>query len=238
MELELDIDLELKVEVEQENLKLVNCAKETNLIENKHVKNIYEAIATHFDNNRSYKWLWVNEFLNTLKPNAHVYDIGCGNGRNMINNNANNLIFTGIDNCENFVKLCKSKNLNVIYSDMRDIPLKSNSADAIICIAVFHHLENKENRVKSLLEMKRLIKLGGKIMLSVWSISQPQKTRRSFNNYGNNIVLYNKFGEIYERFYYIFKIDELHQLFTLCGLTISDYKYVCGNEIFILTKTL
>ena len=119
---------------------------------------------------------------------------------------------------------------------MTTIPLKSNSADAIICIAVFHHLENKENRVKALLEMKRLIKINGKIMLSVWSINQPQKTRRSFNNYGNNIVLYNKYGTIYERFYYIFKIDEMHQLFTLCGLTIADYKYDCGNEIFTLIQ--
>lgn len=206
-------------------------------IENTNVKNIYEAISSHFNNTRLYKWSWVSEFLNTLKTNANVYDIGCGNGRNMINNNSKNLLFTGIDNCENFVSLCKSKDLNVINANMIDVPLKSNSADAILCIAAFHHLENKENRVKALLEMKRLIKLGGKIMLSVWSINQPQKTRRSFNNYGNNIVLYNKFGTIYERFYYIFKIDELHQLFTLCGLTIADYKYDCGNEIFTLVKS-
>jgi ubiquinone/menaquinone biosynthesis C-methylase UbiE len=209
----------------------------SNNIETKYVKNVYESIATHFDNTRSYKWSWVNEFLNSLKANSIIYDIGCGNGRNMINNNSKNLIFTGIDNCEKFVTLCKSKNLNVINANMTAIPLKSNTADAILCIAVFHHLENKENRVNALLEMKRLIKIGGKIMLSTWSINQPQKTRRTFNNYGNNIVLYNKFGQLYERFYYIFKIDEMHQLFTLCGLTIIDYKYDCGNEIFILTKT-
>ena len=220
------------------NVKMDSDNSNDSNMENKNVKDVYESIATHFDNTRLYKWTWVSEFLNSLKPNANVYDIGCGNGRNMTNNNCINLNFTGIDNCENFVKLCKSKNLNVINANMISIPLKSNSADAIICIAVFHHLENKENRVKSLLEMKRLIKTGGKIMLSVWSISQPQKTRRSFNNYGNNIVLYNKFGTIYERFYYIFKIDEMHQLFTLCGLTIADYKYVCGNEIFTLVKTL
>ena len=209
---------------------------EANNIETSHVKNVYEEIARHFDNNRSYKWPWVSEFLNTLKTNSVVYDIGCGNGRNMINNNAKHLIFSGIDNCENFVTLCKSKNLNVINANMTCIPLKSNSADAILCIAVFHHLENKENRIKALLEMKRLIKISGKIMLSTWSINQPQKTRRTFNNYGNNIVLYNKYGQIYERFYYIFKIDELHQLFTLCGLTIVDYKYDCGNEIFTLIR--
>ena len=238
--LDLNLNLNLKSESESE-LKLESSNRESSNrestnIETKYVKNVYDAIATHFDNTRLYKWSWVNDFLNTLKINSIVYDVGCGNGRNMINNNSNNLIFTGIDNCENFVTLCKSKNLNVINANMTSIPLKSNSADAILCIAVFHHLENTENRVKALLEMKRLIKIKGQILLSTWSINQPQKTRRSFNNYGNNIVLYNKYGTLYERFYYIFKIDELHKLFTLCGLTIIDYKYDCGNEIFTLIK--
>ena len=205
-------------------------------IEKTQVKEIYEEIAEHFDNTRLYKWTWVNEFLNQLRKDSVVYDIGCGNGRNMENNNTKNLNFIGIDNCENFVKICKSKNLNVIYGNMTSIPLPSSSADALICIAVFHHLENKENRIKALLEMKRLLKHNGKILLSVWSINQPPKTRRSFNNYGNNIVLWNKYGKIYERFYYIFKVDELKTLFNLCGLTITNYEFSCGNEIFTLIK--
>ena len=172
-----------------------------------------------------------------MRKDALIYDIGCGNGRNMVNNNAKNLNFIGVDNCENFVKICKSKKLNVLYGNITAIPLASSSADALLCIAVFHHLESKENRVKALLEMKRLLKPNGKILLSVWSINQPQKTRRSFNNYGNNIVLWNKFGKIYERFYYIYKLDELKQLFNLCGLTISNYEYSCGNEIFTLVKS-
>ena len=208
-----------------------------NIIEEKQVKEIYEEIAEHFDNTRLYKWTWVNSFLNELKKDALVYDIGCGNGRNMVNNNAKNLNFIGVDNCENFVKICKSKKLNVLCGNITAIPLASASADALMCIAVFHHLESKENRVKALLEMKRLLKPNAKILLSIWSINQPQKTRRSFNNYGNNIVLWNKFGKIYERFYYIYKLDELKQLFNLCGLTITNYEYSCGNEIFTLVKT-
>ena len=206
-------------------------------IEKKQVKEIYEEIADHFDNSRQYKWTWVNVFLNELKKDAQVYDIGCGNGRNMVNNNAKNLNFIGIDNCENFVKICKAKNLNVLCGNITAIPLPSASADALICIAVFHHLESKEHRIKALLEMKRVIKNNGKILLSGGSINQPPKTRRSFNNYGNNIVLWNKYGKIYERFYYIYKLDELKILFNLCGLTITNYEYSCGNEIFTLVKS-
>lgn len=204
-----------------------------NNLETTYVKEVYEEIANHFSNTRVYKWSWVIDFLDSLKKDAIVYDLGCGNGRNM---DHGSLKFIGIDNCENFVSICKNKNLNVINSNITKIPLNNNSADAIICIAVFHHLSSTENRIQALLEMKRLIKPGGKILLSTWSINQPQKTRRSFNSYGNNIVLWNSYGKVYERYYYIFKLDEIKELIKRVGLIILNYEYSCGNEVFSLMK--
>ena len=201
--------------------------------EEKYVKDVYENIAERFNDTRSYKWSWIDEFLSKLPPNSNVYDLGCGNGRNM---NFDGLKFIGIDNCKNFIKICQHKKLDVINCNILNVPLESNSADAIICIAVFHQLSSIENRLNALLEMKRLIKYGGKILLSVWSINQPQKTKRTFNSYGNNIVLWNNYGKIYERYYYIFKLDEIKNLFKKAGLMLTDYKYDCGNEIFTLMK--
>jgi SAM-dependent methyltransferase len=204
-----------------------------NNLETTYVKEVYEEIAPHFSNTRSYKWSWVIDFLDSLKTDSIVYDLGCGNGRNM---DHGSLKFIGIDNCESFVSICKSKNFSVINSNITKIPLDNNSADAIICIAVFHHLSSQENRIQSLLEMKRLVKPGGKILISTWSINQPQKTRRTFNNYGNNIVLWNSYGKVYERYYYIFKLDEIKELIKRVGLIIINYEYSCGNEVFSLMK--
>jgi len=204
-----------------------------NNFETTYVKEVYEEIAPHFSHTRSYKWSWVIDFLDSLKTDSIVYDLGCGNGRNM---DHGSLKFIGIDNCESFVSICKSKNFSVINSNITKIPLDNNSADAIICIAVFHHLSSRENRIQSLLEMKRLVKPGGKILISTWSINQPQKTRRTFNNYGNNIVLWNSYGKVYERYYYIFKLDEIKELIKRVGLIIINYEYSCGNEVFSLMK--
>ncbi len=201
--------------------------------EEKYVKDVYEKIAERFNHSRAYKWNWIEIFLQKLNKNSLVYDIGCGSGRNMTYEGLN---FIGIDNCENFIKICRSKNLNVINANSINIPLKNNSADAIICIAMFHQLSNNENRINTLLEIKRLIKPGCKILLSVWSINQPPKTKRIFKRYGNNIVDWNNYGTIYERYYYIFKIDEIKKLFKSANLLLLEHFYDCGNEIFVLTK--
>jgi tRNA (uracil-5-)-methyltransferase TRM9 len=203
-------------------------------IEDTYVKDVYEEIADHFDHTRVNTWNWITDFLDKFKKDSIIYDIGCGNGRNMYHKHIN---FIGVDNCSKFIKICKNKNLNVINSNITKIPLESNSADGIICIAVLHHLYYSYNRVDALLEMKRLLVPGGKLLLSVWSLNQPKKTRRIFNNYGNNIVLWSKYSQkTYERFYYIFKIDELKNLFNKVGLVLIDHKYDCGNEIFTLMK--
>ena len=144
-----------------------------------------------------------------------------------------NHTFIGIDNCQKFVDICKSKGLDAICNNMTDIQLQPDSADFIICVASFHHLANKENRLKSLLEMKRLIKPGGKILITIWSKIQPKKTRVNFDNYGDNIVYWkNK----HPRYYYIFTIDEITELFNEVGLHIESHEYDCGNEVFIVYK--
>ena len=123
-----------------------------------------------------------------------------------------------------------------LRSNITDVKLSNQIADGLICIAVFHHLSTQEHRIEALKEMKRLVKPGGKILLSVWSIDQPLKTRRKFNDFGNNIVVWNSYGRIFERYYYIFKIDEIKNLFRLVGLSLISHQYSCGNEVFTLVR--
>ena len=194
------------------------------------VKNIYEQIANHFKVTRVFTWSWIDNFILSLSRGSSIYDIGCGNGRNMAYPNYN---FIGFDNCENFITICREKNLNVKLSNMMNIESPSNSADAIICIAAFHHLSSEKHRLQSLSELRRLIKPDGKILLSVWSIIQPDKTRRKFDKYGDTLVKWNK---KYNRYYYIFQIKEILSLFAKSNLIVLEHNYDCGNEIFILTK--
>jgi alkylated DNA repair protein alkB family protein 8 len=199
--------------------------------EDKYVKDVYNNISSNFDNTRTYTWGWINETVNTLPKNSIICDLGCGNGRNMMNKDYN---FIGVDNSKELLKICRNKGLNVIEGEMCNIPLRSNSLDALICIAAFHHLSTVERRIKALLEMKRVVKPGGKVVISVWSIEQPAKTRRTFNKYGDTIVKWDQRGKIYDRYYYIFKLDEIKELFNKVEMELESHIWDCGNEIFVL----
>ena len=76
------------------------------------------------------------------------------------------------------------------------------------------------------------------MIVSVWSKVQPPKTKRKFENYGDNMVQWkSKDGEkISDRYYYIFKVDEIQQFFLDNGFIIINYEWDCGNEVFILEK--
>jgi ubiquinone/menaquinone biosynthesis C-methylase UbiE len=203
------------------------------ICERKYVKDVYEEIAEHYNVRRMSTWNWVEDFINNQIINSYILDVGCGNGRNMENKNYR---FIGIDNCNKFIEICNKKNLEVINSNMTNLPFRENTFDSIISIAAFHHLYQESDKIKTLKEMKRVVKLGGKILLSVWSKDQPEKTKKNFTNYGINIVNWNKYGTIYERYYYIFRIDEIIKLFKIAGLFVKSHETHCGNEVFILLK--
>ncbi len=202
-------------------------------IEIQQVKNVYEQIATQFSDKRFNQWDWIEKFINNFNHNETLLDIGCGNGRNMKNNNYN---FYGLDNCENFIKICQDQNLKVKLSDMTKLPFENNTFDGIISIASFHHLSTIERRIECLKEMKRVLKLNGKILLSVWSINQTHNNK--LNNkfkYGDNIVPWkNNKGEIIgDRYYYIFTLEEISKLLET-SFKIVSHDWIHGNEVFVL----
>ena len=119
---------------------------------------------------------------------------------------------------------------------MIELPYKNNSFDVILSIASFHHLNNEPDRNKALQEMKRVLQPGGMVLLYVWSKDQPVKTKRVFKNYGDVLVPWkSKNGKIYNRYYYIFQMEEIEELIKKNGFTIKKHIWDYGNEIFILT---
>lgn len=70
-------------------------SKSNKEIEEKHVEEVYELIATHFSETRYKPWPMVANFLNSFSPFSFVADVGCGNGKYA--NVNNNLVIHGSD---------------------------------------------------------------------------------------------------------------------------------------------
>ena len=104
-------------------------------------------------------------------------DIGCGNG--ILSRGLRTLVpdVVGIDIEKAMIALAKSEtdssieNLEYILGDALTYPLKTESFDAIVCVATLHHMDT----AKALQRMRKLLRPGGTLgIIGVARSSTPQ----------------------------------------------------------------
>ena len=105
------------------------------LFEKKFVTDVYSTISTHFNKTRYHTWPKILDFIHNLNSGSLVYDIGCGNGRNM--NLRHDCTFIGCDNNRELLLQAKQKKLQCKFGDNLDLPFEDDSADAVLSIAVY-----------------------------------------------------------------------------------------------------
>ena len=211
-----------------------------NHLENKYVYETYNKIAEHFSNTRNYVWQNIKEYINKIESNSVIADIGCGNGKNMYRDDC---YMIGIDFCEKFVEICQNKQKNVIMGNCLKIPLKSNSIDITLNIAVLHHLSTKERRIKVINELIRITKPNGKILIQVWAYESDRGKKQGVQDAMIKWNLQKKYNgekqniEI-DRYYYLFTKNELPNMIPLDKVKIVDYYNSHDNWVIELIKIL
>lgn len=145
-------------------------------IERKYVYEVYNKIAPHFSSTRYKPWPQVVKFLDSLPDGSFVADVGCGNGKYLICEEVSKKhIMVGTDIAENLLKICKQRGCEVFTADSLMLPIKSNTFDHVISIAVLHHFSNDNQRKRAISELVRITKPGGKILITVWAFEQNKK---------------------------------------------------------------
>lgn len=199
----------------------------------------YNKIAIEFDNTRYRTWTCTELFLDMMKDTMLGIEIGCGNGKNLVYRKDlfNNII--GFDMCENFVKICNNKKLEVLLCNMQFIPFKNNIFDFAFCIAVLHHLDTKQKRINAINEMLRILNKNGKLFINVWAIEQDMDAKRQFKNSDELVSWTSRTdGRIYYRYYHLYKQDEILEELYYCkyNINIIKYFYEKGNWGVIIEK--
>lgn len=147
------------------------------------VHEVYDAIASHFSATRFAIWPAVRIFLEELPKGSIVADVGCGNGKYF--GVRNDIFTTGSDRSpglaavaakrtrERVVGSCNVQlKADVLVSDGLHLPYRPGSCDAVICIAVLHHLSSVSRRLHLLNELKRILAPNGLALVTVWATKQ------------------------------------------------------------------
>lgn len=178
----------------------------------------------------------VEKFMKKSKGN--LLDLGCGSGRNF-NSNTKATIY-GIDFSQEMIKYAakRAKKLGIksnllIHDIITKLPYKNNFFSNVICIATLHCIEGKNNRIRILKELKRVLKPNVKLLIKVWN-----KNNRKFKNKGKEkLIRWTNKGS---RYYYFYEAEELENELKNTGFKIINSKSKDKNfelqEIIIVCK--
>ena len=214
-----------------------------------HISKVYDTIAESFDSTRKYPWKDVEEFIDKIKINELVLDLGCGNGRHT------KLIFEkgasaiGVDLSFKILLIALNRTLRIFHNaipglinaDSVLLPFKENSFDKVIMIAVFHHLDSPEKRVSALDEIINILKKNGQLLISCWLKTHPRFEKEDLaplitQNQQDIMVPWTlPNGEKIKRYYYLFEPKELEELILASGLIIRS-KRITNHNLFIIAQ--
>ena len=188
--------------------------------------------------------------LAAIEPNNNVLDAGCGTGNfiKLLSHKGCCQSITAIDSSSIMLGFAKRKkhNSNITWEILdlnKPLPYNNATVDRIICTNVLFALENP---YKVLLEFKRILKPGGRVVISTPKyyfntnkiLHAHIKTLRGIKNWCTFIpllvplmiaTLLNKIArwKSKKQIYHFFTINQLHALFDSTGfhplMTISTY---------------
>ena len=141
------------------------------------VDNFYNENYKKFSDTRFCLWDVVRDFGNNFTSSSIVLDAGCGNGKN-IKYFQNKCNVIGIDKCENLVNICIEKGYQVTNEDVTNLSFQNNTFDFIMSIAVIHHIDTEEMRVNAIKELIRVLKPGGKLLITCWAFESDEYSKK------------------------------------------------------------
>ena len=179
---------------------------------NKNQEKVWDSIAPRWAEFRTRPVEEVVEFLKD--KGGKVLDLGCGSGWHFI---GGGLVFYGVDFSEKFLEIAKKKSYVELKKGTTDkIPYEEGFFDWVVFARVLHCVKGDEKRKKTLQELYRVLKNGGQAVISTIGWKSP----RVKNKPKEGIIPWTVGEKKYERYNYIFELDELEKLVKVVGFKI------------------
>ena len=216
-------------------------------------KQVYNTIAEHFSATRQFLWDDMRPLARLVQTGDTVLDVGCGNGRlyQLFEKKPGGFTYVGLDQSEALIEIARRRFplARFVVHEMTKLPFKKAQFDVVFCIAAFHHLPSRGTRLKALREMKKVTKIGGRIVLTNWNLCYAQKyekyksTKKITEGKDFFIPWKDKNGNfVAERYYHGFSVKELTDLAIAAELkiekqytTVRDWEEATKEEKNIVT---
>ena len=132
----------------------------------------------------------------------------------------------GFEVVDQFIDICKNKNIPVKKSNILDIQSPDPCYDHTMCIAVLHHLSSQERRLQGINELLRITKKGGTVLIYVWAKEQEKYVKQENNDVMIKWSLFGRYDHsqrnqpngnqreitnVYYRYYHLFSKGELEK---------------------------
>lgn len=121
----------------------------------------WEAIAPSYAAARARPWPAVEAFLDGLPQGARVLDAGAGGGRHAAAARARGLAPVALDLARGFAPQ--------VQGDAARLPFRDGAFDAVLLVAVLGTMPQARDRVEALREARRVLRPGGRLLLTAWA---------------------------------------------------------------------
>lgn len=218
----------------------------------KNVLKVFDEIANSYAHLRRKPWREVLHELTSrilFRESKIIFDVGAGSGRHSIPLAKLGFNVVSIDISFNMlrhlvmwsIKEGVEERVYAIVCDMRKIPIRDNVGEGLIAVASLHHIPLKKSRIRVIKEMRRIVKKGSPIVITVWSLLQPRLFVRAFyyklikgvDEFGDVLIPWRRKGVVFKRYYHLFTRRELTNIAKEGGLNvIKCFTYNPKSKIF------
>ncbi|KKR99551.1 MAG: hypothetical protein UU49_C0005G0009 [Candidatus Magasanikbacteria bacterium GW2011_GWC2_41_17] len=218
----------------------------------KKVENDYDAVAKEWNISRFVARANQIKVASRIKNGDRVLDVGCGNGVFYPVLADKSINYVGLDVSKKLLSLAKKKALKnkgkakvkFIKGSITKLPFINNQFDWVCVFAVLHHIPSHELRSQASQEILRVLKPGGKVMVTVWNmfsdwaykkfnINEQLKNNQEGLDSGDVVIPWKgTVGKVISRYLHAFTKNELSKLFKDAGFKkVTAYYAIKETEV-------